>query len=126
MIGLVDITTNKMKELRSNVKSLKPTIMTNSLSYGLGKQSLSRSVVPLQVHKIGNYNISVAISISDLLHRIDWTKFNKPQDFNQRVSTFENKNLYPPKYKYFYVVASAIENIKDDGKKTKIFNIFVF
>ncbi len=99
MIGLVDITTDKMKDLKSNVKALKPMPQhfTDSYSRSYGA-NLSRSV--LEVHKIGNYNISVATSISDLLHRIDWTKFNKPQDFNERVSTFENKNLYPAKYKY--------------------------
>jgi hypothetical protein len=114
MVGLVDITTNKMKDLRWNVKSLKPLPQHFTNSYGLGfNTNLSRGV--LEVHKIGNYNMSVATSISDLLHRIDWTKFKKPQDFTQRVSTFENKNLYPAKYKYFYVVASAVENIKDDG-----------
>jgi hypothetical protein len=114
MIGMVDITTNKMKELKSNVKALKPMpkIWSNSYNASFGA-TLSRNV--LEVHKIGNYNISVATSISDLLNRIDWTKFNKPSDFNQRVSTFENKNLYPVIYKYFYVVASAVENIKDDG-----------
>lgn len=113
-IGLVDISTDDMKELRSQIKSLKPvpqfTAMTNSYS-----QKDAFSTLPLEVHKIGNYNISVAISYDQLLERIDWTKFNKPRDFEERVKTFRNRVLYPPQYAYFFIVASAIENIKDDG-----------
>ena len=37
------------------------------------------------------------------------------QYFEKRVKTFRNRVLYPPQYAYFYVVASAIDNIKDDG-----------
>jgi hypothetical protein len=113
-IGLVDISTNEMKKLRKNIESLKPVsksyMYTNeSRSYSLGVSKV------LEVHKIGNYNISVATSRTKLLNNIDWTKFTKPDDYEERVRTFSNKNLYPDKYAYFYIVASAIENIKDDG-----------
>jgi hypothetical protein len=114
-IGLVDITTDDMKELRTNIKSLKPLPKYFSNSFSADSYSLSRSMKPLEVHKIGNYNISVATSLDQLLERIDWTKFNKPNNFNERVNTFKNPKLYPIKYAYFYVVASAIKNIKDDG-----------
>ncbi len=114
-IGLVDITTNDMKELRTNIKSLKPLPRYLTNSFGTRSYSLSDSMKPLEVHKIGNYNISVATSLDQLLERIDWTKFNKPANFVQRVETFKNPMLYPRQYAYFYVVASAIKNIKDDG-----------
>ena len=111
-IGLVDISTDDMKTLRTQIKSLKPVpkLMSNSYS-----RNITFSASPLEVHKIGNYNISVATSYDQLLERIDWTKFNKPLDFEERVKTFRNRVLYPPQYAYFYIVASAIENIKDDG-----------
>jgi hypothetical protein len=111
-IGLVDITTNDMKELRTDIKSLKP----QPRSFGINKdRSYTLNSIPLEVHKIGNYNISVATSLDQLLERIDWTKFQKPDNFKERIQTFRNPTLYPPQHAYFYVVASAIENIKDDG-----------
>jgi hypothetical protein len=111
-IGLVDISTDDLKALRTQIKSLKPVqkFMANSYSH-----TDSFSASSLEVHKIGNYNISVATSYDQLLEKIDWTKFNKPRDFEERVKTFRNRVLYPPQYAYFYIVASAIENIKDDG-----------
>ena len=74
-IGLVDITTNDMKELRTDIKSLKPISKNYSDSRIVSFQLNS---IPLEVHKIGNYNISVATSLDQLLERIDWTKFKKP------------------------------------------------
>jgi hypothetical protein len=113
-IGLVDISTENMKELRTEIKSLKPQKFSDSFSKNSYSLSRSKSI-PLEVHQIGNYNISVATSLDQLLDRVDWTKFKKPSDFNERISTFRNEKLYPRKFAYFYVVASAIKNIKDDG-----------
>jgi hypothetical protein len=114
-IGLVDVSTESMKELRQSIKSLKPKKKSINESLGMSKSFSRNFSEPLEVHKIGNYNISVAKSMTDLLNRIDWSKFNKPADFEQRINTFKNPNLYPREYGYFYVVAEAIENIKDDG-----------
>lgn len=115
-IGLVDISTDTMKELRTNIKSLKPIKNNFTDSYSMTRNlSFSANSAPLEVHKVGNYNISIATSYDQLLERIDWTKFNKPSNFEQRVNTFRNPHLYPRQYAYFYVVASAIDNIKDDG-----------
>jgi hypothetical protein len=72
-------------------------------------------VYTLEVYKVGNYLISVALGFSDLQSRLDWTKFTKPDDFELRIKTLLNPKLYPPTYKWFYVVASTVENIKDDG-----------
>lgn len=113
-IGLVDISTNDMKTLRNNIKLLKPIKNSANLSRSYSAQ-FSLNKAPLEVHQIGNYNISVATSLDQLLERIDWTKFKKPANFKQRVDTFRNHQLYPYKFAYFYVVASAIKNIKDDG-----------
>lgn len=114
-IGLVDISTKSMKEMITNIKDLKPI----KKSRNFGKDTLSYNgsfeCAPLEVHKIGNYNISVATSLNELLNRIDWNKFKKPTDYNKRINTFNNSNLYPTNYDYFYVVAEAVENIKDDG-----------
>ena len=111
-IGLVDISTDQMKQLRKNIQSLKPASFGSSKglsrSYGVSTNSI-------QVHKIGNYNISVATSLNQLINNIDWNTFNKPTDFDKRVKTLHNKHLYPENYAYFYIVASAVENIKDDG-----------
>ena len=113
-IGLVDISTKEMKELRKHIESLKPVSKSYMSTNFSGSLSIDSSK-KLEVHKVGNYNISIATSRKKLLNNIDWTKFTKPDDYEKRVSTFENKNLYPNNYAYFYIVASAIENIKDDG-----------
>ncbi len=112
-IGLVDVSTKSMKELRDKIKALKPKLKSSRGGFDMFLNCSNSS--PLEVHKIGNYNISVALSLNQLLNRIDWTRFNKPRDFNQRVQTFNNEKLYPSNFDYFYVVAEATENIKDDG-----------
>jgi hypothetical protein len=114
-IGLVEISTDDMKQLITQIKSLKPIPKTFSNSMRGLTLSFNAQSAPLEVHKVGNYNISVATSYDQLLERIDWTKFNKPANFEQRINTFKNPELYPREYAYFYIVASAIENIKDDG-----------
>lgn len=113
-IGLVDISTREMKQLRTNIKSLKP-VLEHTLSTNYSKSFEYDSNKKIEVHKIGNYNISVATSRLKLLNNIDWNKFTKPNDYDKRINTFLNKQLYPNKYAYFYIVAEAIENIKDDG-----------
>ena len=114
-IGLVDVSTESMKKLRSRIISLKPFKATYDMTLGSRETFSMNNSAPLKVHKIGNYNISVALSLDQLLTRIDWSKFNKPNDFNKRTQTFNNTSLYPSNFDYFYVVAEAIENIKDDG-----------
>lgn len=116
LIGLVDISTDIMKKFRNDVEALNP-IMKNSLSHSReAKFGLdSDSPEPLKVYEVGNYKISVALGFSALETRLDWTKFTKPDDFELRIKTLLNPKLYPPTYKWFYVVASAVKNIRDDG-----------
>lgn len=113
-IGLVDISTDPMKQLRKNIKDVSKQLVKRS-SISLSSRMSIPNSAPLQVHKIGNYNISVAFSIEELLNRIDWEKFKKPANFSKRMDTFNNKDLYPETYDYFYVVAEAVESITDDG-----------
>lgn len=110
IIGLVDVTTDKIKKFREDVKYLKPISKSYSNSF-----SLSDSTKPLEVYEVGSYKISVALGFSDLESRLDWTKFTKPSDFNVRIQTLLNPKLYPQSYRWFYVVAEAVKNIKDDG-----------
>jgi len=106
IIGLVDVSTDKMKKFQTDVKNLKPIARSMTDSF---------NAKPLEVYKIGSYNISVALGFSDLQTRLDWTKFTKPSDFEVRIRTLANPKLFPQSYRWFYVVAEAINNIKDDG-----------
>lgn len=115
LIGLVDISTETMKKFREDVEALNPIMMTNTLSRSKEAKFDSDSLEPLKVYEVGNYKISVALGFSDLESRLDWTKFSKPDDFELRIKTLINPKLYPPTYRWFYVVASAVKNIKDDG-----------
>lgn len=116
LIGLVDISTDTMKHFRKNVEALKPIMRTNNLSRSMGAiLSVETDSEPLKVYEVGNYKISVALGFSALESRLDWTKFTKPDDFELRIKTLLNPKLYPPTYRWFYVVASAVKNIKDDG-----------
>lgn len=113
LIGLVDISTDLMKKFRKEVQEFKPISRSKSLNaYMSNSFSLSDS---LEVYEVGNYLISVALGFSNLQSRLDWTKFTKPVDFELRIKTLTNPKLYPLTYKWFYVVASAVKNIKDDG-----------
>jgi hypothetical protein len=115
LIGLVDISTDSMKKFREDVIALKP-IQQNYIKKSLSRSAtFTNSLEPLKVYEVGNYLISVALGFSDLQSRLDWTKFTKPSDFELRIKTLLNPKLYPPTYKWFYVVASAVKNVKDDG-----------
>lgn len=106
-LGMVDITTPAMKGFRSDVSEIFNR-RNNFLNFCVkGFDS------PLQVHRIGNYNISIASDKNQLLNRVNWQIFNKPKDFERRISVFDDSKLYP--FDCCYVVAQATENIKDDG-----------
>jgi hypothetical protein len=67
----------------------------------------------LKVHRVGNYEISIAPTVADLMERIDWTKFTKPADFNVRLQTLTDKELLP--FECGYVIAKAVVSVKNDG-----------
>lgn len=111
-IAMVDISTTKMKTFRETLYNLFPKPRFRDFSVTNSSDSES-----LMVHKIGNYDISIARSLPLLLNGINWSVFKKPSDFYQRVEALKDKQLYPefPDVQWIYVVAQATANIKDDG-----------
>jgi hypothetical protein len=63
----------------------------------------------------GNYKISVTRSKEELLSRIDWMVFTKPYDFETRVKTLDDNNLFYPEYDWIYVVLIAEQNVMNNG-----------
>jgi hypothetical protein len=109
-IGMVDITTPAMKKFRKEIVDI--SIRESLCLYGIN--GINGSVKnQLEVHKIGNYNISIAQDRNQLLDSVNWQIFNKPFDFDKRISVFDDEKLYP--FDCCYVVAQATKNIKDDG-----------
>lgn len=106
-LGMVDITTPVMKGFREDLDNLFNR-RNNLRAFGIKGFNGS-----LQVHRIGNYNISIAPDKDQLLNRVNWQIFNKPIDFERRISVFDDLRLYP--FDCCYVVAQATENIKNDG-----------
>uniref|UniRef100_A0A6C0ECW6 Uncharacterized protein n=1 Tax=viral metagenome TaxID=1070528 RepID=A0A6C0ECW6_9ZZZZ len=111
-IAMMDISTKNMKRFRQDVVSLMPKPRSKGMYFNALSDSLGCDK-SLKVHEIGNYNISIAPNLKSLNNNVDWSKFTKPMDFNERVNTLRNKNLYP--IECVYVVAQAVENVKDDG-----------
>ena len=111
--GLVDVSTDKMKHFRKTFfekcDKLKPVTRGLNFSYSNNLSSGKK-----MVHEIGNYRISVANNLDDLMNNIDWSKFELPSNFNDRFSTLQDSNLYPDK-QYAYVVAQSQKSVKDDG-----------
>lgn len=114
-IGLVDVSTSGMKKFRkilfTECEKLKP-LRPRTRSWG--DMLLCSNQIKNTVYEIGNYNISVANNFDELINNIDWNKFNRPYDFNERISVMKNKEIYPED-EYFYVVAEAFKSIENDG-----------
>ena len=91
-------------------EKLKPSL---SRSYG-GILLCSNSILKKEIYEIGNYNISVADNLNELLNNIDWSKFTKPNDFGERINIMKNKQIYQED-EYFYVVAECLKPVKNDG-----------
>lgn len=107
--GLVDVSTQVMKNFRTYIESICRNDKTKDTRKKCG--ALSSNVVPIR--KIGNYHISVAENLDILKNNIDWDFFKKPNDWNIRMSTLEDKKLYP--FPCAYVVAKAELSISNDG-----------
>lgn len=113
--GLVDVTTKQMKQFRTEAKRVGNGLIpweyllssTNMDGVLFGKSE------SLMVHRIGNYDISVAPSLEALEEQIDWSHFSLPADFERRKATLSNSTLFP--YSCAYVVAKAVTSVKDDG-----------
>jgi hypothetical protein len=90
--GLVSVSTEQMKTfhntLKARCKALVPVPRLASRSNNLkGKRNA------LIVHKIGNYDISVAPNLADLKERIDWESFVLPSDFDTRLASLESAEI---------------------------------
>jgi hypothetical protein len=115
-IGLVDISTKEMKNFREEVRQVAAIGTEGTISNNMSRSYDSfDSEKPLEVYDVGSYKISVALRYNDLQNRLDWTKFTKPSDFELRIKTLLNPQLYPPSYRWFYVIAEAVKNIENDG-----------
>ena len=113
LIGMLDITKPNVKTFITQTKYLKPR--KKSRSYRMNDTLSFNATDSIAVHDVGNYKISIAHSIDDVLNRINWNVFNKPMDFDTRVQTLYNKTLYPDTYDWVYVVAMAVKDIEEDG-----------
>lgn len=111
--GLVDVSSDKMKHFRKTLfkecdRLKPPTRGLYAYTNSAGDRSMKK------VHKIGNYRISVADNLNQLMNNIDWSKFELPSNFNDRFSTLQDTSLYPDK-QYAYIVAQSQNSIKNDG-----------
>jgi hypothetical protein len=69
----------------------------------------------LDASVVGNYKISITRSKEELLNRIDWMVFTKPDDFDIRFKTLEDNNLLYPEYDWVYIILIAEQNIINNG-----------
>lgn len=113
LFGLVDINTDKMKIFRKQLFDVIDPLMPINLTYDNDDNNSDGSNY-LLVHKIGNYNISIAYNYDDMEHKIDWDQYDLPSDINERKYTLLDKRLYPSN-NYAYVIAQAINSVEDDG-----------
>lgn len=107
-IGMIDMT-------NINVKELIGYIDRRAFERAVAERSGPSNNMPLQVFNIGNYNISIARSIDDVINKVNWNKFTKPADFNDRINTLNNESLYPRKFIWIYIIAQSIVDIDNDG-----------
>ena len=52
---------------------------------------------------VGNYRISVVFGTDELKSRIDWSKFNLPQDLDERIETINDPNIFGFEHKAIIV-----------------------
>jgi hypothetical protein len=96
--GLIDINTNKIHTVFNTINNFKPSSETN-----------------LNTYDNNFYKMSIFRSKEELLTRIDWNVFNKPYDFDLRVNTLFDNNLYFPEYDWIYIVLIAETDILNNG-----------
>lgn len=116
--GLVDVSTDEMKTFRKELfnacDDLKPKKKSKGLSRSFMLDGLNNKSYKLEVHDVGNYKISVAPSLDDLLDKTDWDKFNVSSNYKNKLDGLYDKEVYPLS-NYAYIVASADKKIDDDG-----------
>lgn len=114
-IGLFDISTIPVQAFRSSVNRVCDDLLPKRAQelYDDNFDCDSDDDEPLVVHRVGNYDISVAQDLQTLRNKIDWNHFSRPVDWQRRLSTLEDKELYP--FPCAYVVASAAVSVENDG-----------
>lgn len=117
-VGLIDLSTSELKEFRTKVKEMGESVIPFTPTLGSYGNGMSRGISSngfssLAVHKVGNYDISVAPTLEALEEQVDWSHFSLPHDFESRKRTLSNKTLFP--FDCSYVVAKARVSVKDDG-----------
>lgn len=117
-VGLIDLSTSELKQFRTKVKEMGESVIPftptlgsfgDSMSEGISQNAISR----LAVHKVGNYDITIAPTLEALEEQVDWSHFSLPYDFESRKRTLSDKTLFP--FDCSYVVAKARVSVKDDG-----------
>jgi hypothetical protein len=120
--GLVSVSEYSVKNFRNSVHEVGKSLIDRYLIFSDAMLGRSRGMLysnansmtdSIAVVRVGNYDISVAPTYEDLIGRINWNHFDLPVDFEMRKATFSDKTLYPQNMAY--VVAKAVNNIKDDG-----------
>lgn len=106
-LGLVDI-----KPLKGFIKQTKAFLPENTTLSTYSTFGMSTNQVAA-IHDVGDYKISVVHSVEDIIRRIDWKNFKKPQDFQTRINTLNDRKLFP--FSCSYVVAQTTKSIKDSG-----------
>lgn len=99
-VGLIDISDKRIK--RFVEKTINTINSQNTYRVNESQDSL--------------YTISLASSIEDIERSIDWNLYSKPPDYNYRLQTFLDSNLYKhDKYDYIYVVMKTMMTVINSG-----------
>ena len=126
-VGFIDISNPNVKELCSTLVSEGKKLIdydslkkSKSRSLGLdSSRSYSSNNSVAMVHRVGNYDISAVYRPEDLYTKIDWNRFTKPADLDQRIQTIMNKRLFPfindAGEGGAIIICKAINEITDDG-----------
>jgi hypothetical protein len=73
----------------------------------------SYDAMEAEVFTVGNYICSVVPNLAELHASINWSEFDVPADFKERMAVFDDRSIIDETCGF--VVAKAIKNVKDDG-----------
>lgn len=60
-----------------------------------------------KVITIGNYNISIVNTISEIDTRVNWSLFKRPQNYERLISVLNDKNVFSDDHKWSYIIAQS-------------------
>jgi hypothetical protein len=99
-LGFIDMSIDKTVQFLTNLNKFKKDTQNDTT---------------LDIYEVGVYKISVASSKYDLVNKINWNIFVKPNDFEKRLNTLDNTTLFYADYKWLYIVLSTDVDISNDG-----------